>query len=75
MSKLKAFYQENTLECGIDEAGAGPLAGPVAAGAVIWPPDLAATQQIHELWVRFMMPPSYFVQEMTVARPVDADLL
>ena len=41
MSKLKAFYQENTLECGIDEAGAGPLAGPVAAGAVIWPPDLS----------------------------------
>ncbi len=25
--------------CGIDEAGRGPLAGPVAAGAVILPPD------------------------------------
>ncbi len=27
------------LVCGIDEAGRGPLAGPVAAGAVILPPD------------------------------------
>lgn len=27
------------LICGIDEAGRGPLAGPVAAGAVILPPD------------------------------------
>ena len=25
--------------CGVDEAGRGPLAGPVAAGAVILPPD------------------------------------
>lgn len=25
--------------CGIDEAGRGPIAGPVAAGAVILPPD------------------------------------
>lgn len=25
--------------CGLDEAGRGPLAGPVAAGAVILPPD------------------------------------
>ena len=27
--------------CGIDEVGRGPLAGPVAAGAVIFPPDTA----------------------------------
>ena len=27
------------LICGVDEAGRGPLAGPVAAGAVILPPD------------------------------------
>jgi len=40
MSKLKSFHTENRLECGIDEAGAGPLAGPVVAAAVIWPPDL-----------------------------------
>lgn len=28
-----------TLSCGLDEAGRGPLAGPVTAGAVILPPD------------------------------------
>ena len=28
------------LVCGCDEAGAGPLAGPVYAAAVILPPDL-----------------------------------
>ena len=26
--------------CGVDEAGRGPLAGPVCAAAVILPPDL-----------------------------------
>lgn len=30
---------EGFLICGIDEAGRGPLAGPVAAGACILPPD------------------------------------
>ena len=29
----------NILLCGFDEAGRGPLAGPVTAGAVILPPD------------------------------------
>ena len=29
----------NKLECGFDEAGRGPLAGPVCASAVILPPD------------------------------------
>lgn len=29
---------------GVDEAGRGPLVGPVAAGAVIMPPDLAEAQ-------------------------------
>jgi len=28
-----------TLECGLDEAGRGPLAGPVTGGCVILPPD------------------------------------
>lgn len=28
------------LICGIDEAGRGPLAGPVFAAAVIFPPDI-----------------------------------
>ena len=30
---------ESKLVCGFDEAGRGPLAGPVTAGAVILPPD------------------------------------
>ena len=29
----------NILEAGFDEAGRGPLAGPVSAGCVILPPD------------------------------------
>ncbi len=43
--KKMRLYEETcekqgyTLICGIDEAGRGPLAGPVAAGAVILPKD------------------------------------
>jgi len=33
-------YQEETPECGIDEAGRGCLAGPVTAAAVILPDDI-----------------------------------
>ena len=32
-------YKEHGFICGVDEVGAGPLAGPVAAGAVILPDD------------------------------------
>lgn len=32
-------YKEFTYICGVDEAGRGPLAGPVVAGAVILPKD------------------------------------
>ena len=32
---LKNFFFENKIECGVDEAGRGPLAGPVVAAAVI----------------------------------------
>ncbi len=32
-------YGSEGLVCGVDEAGRGPLAGPVVAGAVILPPD------------------------------------
>lgn len=36
---LKAYYKEGVVEAGCDEAGRGPLAGPVVAAAVIFPPD------------------------------------
>lgn len=42
LEEMKAYEKENAryeLICGIDEAGRGPLAGPVAAGAVILPKD------------------------------------
>ena len=39
-------YEQNvwdqgyTMVCGVDEAGRGPLAGPVCAAAVILPPNV-----------------------------------
>lgn len=36
---LKPFMEPGRLEAGCDEAGRGPLAGPVFAAAVILPPD------------------------------------
>ena len=42
LEQIKAYEQEYQwagLVCGIDEAGRGPLAGPVVAGAVILPAD------------------------------------
>ena len=36
---LKPYLKEGRLEAGCDEAGRGPLAGPVYAAAVILPPD------------------------------------
>ena len=37
LKKYEYEYAEYTYICGIDEAGRGPLAGPVAAGAVVLP--------------------------------------
>ena len=44
LAKMRSFERQMeqegyTLICGIDEAGRGPLAGPVVAGAVILPKD------------------------------------
>lgn len=36
---LKSYFKEGTIEAGCDEAGRGPLAGPVVAAAVILPAD------------------------------------
>lgn len=36
---LQPFLHPHTIECGVDEAGRGCLAGPVFAAAVILPPD------------------------------------
>ncbi len=39
MKEYERAHEDCVLICGIDEAGRGPLAGPVAAGAVILPRD------------------------------------
>lgn len=39
MRTFEKQYEDHVLVCGIDEAGRGPLAGPVVAGAVILPRD------------------------------------
>ena len=39
MRELERQYEDCAFICGIDEAGRGPLAGPVAAGAAILPKD------------------------------------
>lgn len=39
MKEFERQYEDCALICGIDEAGRGPLAGPVAAGAAILPKD------------------------------------
>ncbi len=39
MRRFEEEYKMYTYLCGIDEAGRGPLAGPVAAGAVVLPKD------------------------------------
>lgn len=39
MREFECMYDKLSFICGIDEAGRGPLAGPVVAGAVILPKD------------------------------------
>ncbi len=39
MTEYERQYAAYTYVCGVDEAGRGPLAGPVVAGAVVFPKD------------------------------------
>lgn len=39
MKEFERRYGDLSIICGVDEAGRGPLAGPVVAGAAILPPD------------------------------------
>ncbi len=41
---LLTYFDKNGIEAGCDEAGRGPLAGPVFAAAVIWPKNLEVPQ-------------------------------
>ena len=47
------YWKENTLVCGIDEAGRGPLAGPLVTAGVVFPvgyenPDIYDSKAISE---------------------------
>jgi ribonuclease HII len=44
----KYYEQHYGLICGVDEAGRGPLAGPVVAAAVILNPDLVLPVGLHD---------------------------
>lgn len=41
MANLRPYLEAGRIEAGCDEAGRGPLAGPVFAAAVILPPDFS----------------------------------
>lgn len=44
----KQFWKEKKIVAGIDEAGRGPLAGPVCAAALILPPNFRNTLKISD---------------------------
>ena len=46
---LKVLYKSDLLEIGIDEAGRGPLWGPMTAAAVILPPEDSWTSAYREI--------------------------
>jgi ribonuclease HII len=66
---LLPSYTNSGLECGLDEAGRGCLAGPVVAAAVIWPRDatlpvLNDSKQLTDLQ-RFRLEPT--IKSMALA--------
>lgn len=48
MLQYEREYPGTLCICGIDEAGRGPLAGPVVAGAVILPPDCSKLLYVND---------------------------
>jgi ribonuclease HII len=44
----RAAWADETLLVGVDEAGRGPLAGPVVAAAVVFPPDCRAVRGLRD---------------------------
>lgn len=46
---LLPYLKAGQIECGLDEAGRGCLAGPVVAGAVVWPPDFKVPTELEAL--------------------------
>ena len=64
MTQVDLWTLENELRtpdteplCGVDEAGRGPLAGPVCAAAVMLPPGLEIAQSIytrHQVLTKFL---------------------
>ena len=48
LQRERAAWAEATLLVGVDEAGRGPLAGPVVAAAVVFPPDCRAVRGLRD---------------------------
>src|SRR3954465_15709970 len=51
----RAVWAEEHLLVGVDEAGRGPLAGPVVAAAVVFPPGCSAVRGLRDSKI---LPPS-----------------
>ena len=45
---MEKYFRKDLMEVGIDEAGRGPLMGPVCAAAVIWPKDAPDTMILRD---------------------------
>jgi ribonuclease HII len=48
LQRERAAWAHETLLVGVDEAGRGPLAGPVVAAAVVFPPDCRAVRGLRD---------------------------
>ena len=48
LQRERAAWAEEALLVGVDEAGRGPLAGPVVAAAVVFPPDCRAVRGLRD---------------------------